>query len=216
MGTVLIVDDEEDLRYSLAKIVAKQGYRATCAATGADALDILRSAIVDLVFLDIGLPDGNGIDLIGAINEIGEQKRLFDHGRRRFRGFATGGKKSPCSVSGRWSSSISTRCLMPSTTTSLRRQGFSESPERRCETACNQSNFDQVTSSWPVPVRRLGRRVPATMAFTPYMSGNTTFFAAWPRVDQNLHYPLTRPCPHRRRNYQAPPDSAERGCRQWT
>ncbi len=29
MGTVLIVDDQEDLRYSLAKIVAKRGCRAT-------------------------------------------------------------------------------------------------------------------------------------------------------------------------------------------
>jgi DNA-binding NtrC family response regulator len=72
MGTVLIVDDQDDLRFSLAKIVEKQGYRATCAANGADALDMLRSAIVDLVFLDIGLPDGSGIDLIGAIKEIGD------------------------------------------------------------------------------------------------------------------------------------------------
>ncbi len=71
MGTVLIVDDQEDLRYSLAKLVTKRGHRATCAASGADALEMLRSAIVDLVFLDIGLPDGNGIDLIGAIKEIG-------------------------------------------------------------------------------------------------------------------------------------------------
>lgn len=72
MGSVLIVDDQADLRFSLAKIVEKQGYRANSAANGADALDILRSAIVDLVFLDIGLPDGNGIDLIGAIKEIGD------------------------------------------------------------------------------------------------------------------------------------------------
>ena len=72
MGAVLIVDDQEDLRFSLAKIVEKQGCRATTAANGTDALDILRSAIFDLVFLDIGLPDGNGIDLIGKIKEIGD------------------------------------------------------------------------------------------------------------------------------------------------
>jgi two-component system, NtrC family, response regulator AtoC len=72
MGAVLIVDDQEDLRFSLAKIVEKQGYRVTTAANGADALDIIRSAIVDLIFLDIGLPDGNGIDLIGKIKEIGD------------------------------------------------------------------------------------------------------------------------------------------------
>ncbi|MDK9708297.1 MAG: sigma-54 dependent transcriptional regulator [Desulforhopalus sp.] len=72
MGAVLIVDDQEDLRFSLAKIVEKQGHRVTTAANGADALDMLRSAIVDLVFLDIGLPDGSGIDLIGTIKEIGD------------------------------------------------------------------------------------------------------------------------------------------------
>ncbi len=70
MATVLIIDDQEDLRFSLAKIVEKQGCRATTAANGADALDMLRSAIVDLVFLDIGLPDISGIQLIGRIKEL--------------------------------------------------------------------------------------------------------------------------------------------------
>lgn len=72
MGAVLIVDDQEDLRFSLAKIVEKQGYRVSTAASGADALDMLRSAIVDLVFLDIGLPDVSGIDLIAIIKEISD------------------------------------------------------------------------------------------------------------------------------------------------
>ncbi|EKD38375.1 MAG: hypothetical protein ACD_75C00757G0003, partial [uncultured bacterium] len=43
MGTVLIVDDQEDLRYSLAKVVEKEGYRVITAAAGRDGLDILRS-----------------------------------------------------------------------------------------------------------------------------------------------------------------------------
>ena len=72
MGAVLIVDDQEDLRFSLAKVVEKQGYRVTTAANGRDALDSLRSTIVDLVFLDIGLPDVSGIDLIGAMKEISD------------------------------------------------------------------------------------------------------------------------------------------------
>ncbi|MBU1564832.1 MAG: sigma-54 dependent transcriptional regulator [Proteobacteria bacterium] len=72
MGSVLIIDDQEDLRFSLAKIVEKQGYRVSTAANGADALDMLRSAIVDLVFLDIGLPDISGINLIGTIKEISD------------------------------------------------------------------------------------------------------------------------------------------------
>ncbi len=69
MGSVLIVDDQEDLRYSLARVVEKEGYQATTAASGGEGLDILRSSVVDLVFLDIGLPDTSGLDLIGAIRE---------------------------------------------------------------------------------------------------------------------------------------------------
>jgi DNA-binding NtrC family response regulator len=72
MGAVLIVDDQEELRFPLAKIVERQGHSATTAATGGDALDILRTSVIDLVFLDIGLPDGNGIDLISSIKEIGD------------------------------------------------------------------------------------------------------------------------------------------------
>lgn len=71
MSAVLIVDDQDDLRFTLSKIVEKEGYRATTAANGMDALDVLRSCVIDLVFLDIGLPDGSGIDLIHSIKEIG-------------------------------------------------------------------------------------------------------------------------------------------------
>lgn len=69
MSSVLIVDDHEDLRYSLAKVVKKQGYRVTTAASGKHAIEILQSTVIDLVFLDIGLPDVNGIQLIPTIQE---------------------------------------------------------------------------------------------------------------------------------------------------
>ncbi len=72
MSAVLIVDDQEDLRFTLSKIVKKQGYSVTTAANGLDTLDILRSSVIDLVFLDIGLPDGSGLNLIHTIKEIGD------------------------------------------------------------------------------------------------------------------------------------------------
>lgn len=70
MGAVLIVDDVEDLRFSLAATVGREGYSAAVAATGREALEVLRSTVVELVFLDIGLPDGSGIDLIPKIQDI--------------------------------------------------------------------------------------------------------------------------------------------------
>lgn len=69
MASVLIVDDAEDLTYSLGNIVRRQGYTALAAATGKEALEVLSANVVDVIFLDIGLPDVNGIDLIGAIQD---------------------------------------------------------------------------------------------------------------------------------------------------
>ena len=70
MGAVLIVDDMEDLRISLAGLVKKEGYSVSTAADGAGALEIATSSIIDLIFLDIGLPDADGIRLIGRLKEI--------------------------------------------------------------------------------------------------------------------------------------------------
>ncbi len=70
MGAVLIVDDVEDLRFSLSNTVRKEGYTVFTASTGSEALEIVRSTIIDVVFLDIGLPDGSGIHLISALQEI--------------------------------------------------------------------------------------------------------------------------------------------------
>ncbi len=69
MGVILIVDDQEDLRFSLVQVVKKLGHTVMTAATGNEALEVLRTSIIDLVFLDIGLPDRNGIDLIPSIRE---------------------------------------------------------------------------------------------------------------------------------------------------
>ena len=70
MGHVLIIEDSDDLRFSLSNIIKKEGFTPCSAASGAQALNILNSRIVDLIFLDIGLPDINGIELISSIRTI--------------------------------------------------------------------------------------------------------------------------------------------------
>ncbi len=70
MGSVLIVDDNDDLRFSLAQVVKNEGFAIQSAATGAEALEILYSSIIDIIFLDINLPDRDGIELIPDIKEI--------------------------------------------------------------------------------------------------------------------------------------------------
>ena len=70
MATVLIIDDQEDMRFSLARVVKKRGYSVMTAADGTQGLESIESTVVDLVFLDIGLPDINGMELIPRIREL--------------------------------------------------------------------------------------------------------------------------------------------------
>ena len=70
MGKILLIDDSDDMIFSLSNTVSKEGFTVFTAGSGAEALEILSSHIIDLIFLDIGLPDINGIDLISRIKEI--------------------------------------------------------------------------------------------------------------------------------------------------
>ena len=70
MANVLIVEDSDDLLFSLSKTVTKEGYSVLSATTAREALEILNHEIIDLVFLDIGLPDMDGITLIGEVKSL--------------------------------------------------------------------------------------------------------------------------------------------------
>ena len=70
MGKVLIIEDSEDLRFVITDLVKNDGYQVFAAETGEAGLRILEGQLIDLVFLDIGLPDANGIELIGPIHDI--------------------------------------------------------------------------------------------------------------------------------------------------
>ncbi|NJD60157.1 MAG: response regulator, partial [Anaerolineae bacterium] len=69
-NSILIIDDEPNLRRSLGLILQRAGYSITTAANAAEALHLLRAGAYDLTFLDIKLPDQNGIALLPQIREI--------------------------------------------------------------------------------------------------------------------------------------------------
>jgi len=62
--SVLIVEDDEDFRASVASLVSRDGYRTREAGTLARAREALAEAAADVVLLDLRLPDGNGLDLL--------------------------------------------------------------------------------------------------------------------------------------------------------
>jgi two-component system KDP operon response regulator KdpE len=67
--TILIVDDEPPIRRFLRTSLAAQGYRVVEADTGEAALRQIAETRPDLIVLDLGLPDRDGIELIREIRQ---------------------------------------------------------------------------------------------------------------------------------------------------
>jgi len=63
---ILVVDDELSMRELLEYMLTKEGYRVTCAATGKEAINLLRKETYDLLLCDIRLGDISGIDVLKA------------------------------------------------------------------------------------------------------------------------------------------------------
>jgi len=69
MGLVLVVDDEEDIRYSLRGILEDEGYDVVEAVSAERALELASEQRPDLVFLDIWLPGMDGLTALDSLRE---------------------------------------------------------------------------------------------------------------------------------------------------
>ena len=67
---ILLIDDEPNLLHSLALILNGVGNKVDTAKNAETAIQLLQNEVFDLIFLDIKLPDMNGMDLLGRIREI--------------------------------------------------------------------------------------------------------------------------------------------------
>jgi two-component system, OmpR family, alkaline phosphatase synthesis response regulator PhoP len=67
MKRILLVEDEESLRDTLALNLEDEGYEVVCAESGMDALRLYRSQRIHLVILDIMLPGMSGLEVCTAI-----------------------------------------------------------------------------------------------------------------------------------------------------
>src|SRR4051812_1578973 len=61
---ILVVDDEPDITAVLSRYLSRQGYKVSTASSGAAMRTVLADAPVDLVLLDLGLPDEDGLSLM--------------------------------------------------------------------------------------------------------------------------------------------------------
>ena len=65
--SILIIDDDPNLRKSLADILAAKGYETVVARTGEEGFLLLEQKAVNLVLIDLGLPDVQGIDVLNRV-----------------------------------------------------------------------------------------------------------------------------------------------------
>ena len=70
MYTILIIDDDDQLRKSFDKLLTEEGYAVQSAASGESGLAMIRKETPDLVILDMRLPGMNGFETFQAIHEV--------------------------------------------------------------------------------------------------------------------------------------------------
>lgn len=65
---ILIVDDEENTRIGLSKLLMQEGFQVDSAASGQEALDYMRQRRVNLVISDINMPDMGGLAFLKELS----------------------------------------------------------------------------------------------------------------------------------------------------
>ena len=71
---ILVIDDEEILTKTFARLLEKQGYEVFVAKRGADALEMAEEERFDLVICDIRMPGIDGVETIRHLREVFERK----------------------------------------------------------------------------------------------------------------------------------------------
>jgi len=74
---ILIVDDETGILTTLSQILGDEGYRTAVTTSGEEALHLFREQRPDVVFLDIWLPDWDGLETLQALRDVDPQAMVI-------------------------------------------------------------------------------------------------------------------------------------------
>lgn len=68
---LLVVDDDPSVRALLTEVGGREGFDVTACASGSEGIDVMRRRHVDLMFLDLHMPEVNGLDVLRATQGLG-------------------------------------------------------------------------------------------------------------------------------------------------
>ena len=77
MAKVLIIDDDKGMSYTLSSLVEHMGHDVVCTHKLDDGLKTATSGVFDVVFLDVQMPDGNGLDALPVIRESSSKPEVI-------------------------------------------------------------------------------------------------------------------------------------------
>ena len=72
-GSILVIDDESEIREGLELLLKTEGYQVASAETALSGLTRLEERPFDLMLLDVSLPDRNGIELLKDRSRLGRR-----------------------------------------------------------------------------------------------------------------------------------------------
>jgi DNA-binding NtrC family response regulator len=76
-ATVLVVDDEPDIRESLELVLGDAGYRVECAQNGTEGIEKMENRAYDLVLLDLMMPDRSGMEVLEQVRAHDRETPIF-------------------------------------------------------------------------------------------------------------------------------------------
>ena len=76
-GKILVIEDEPAIADTITYALGTEGFESRWCPTGGEGMTALAEGGIDLVILDIGLPDGNGFDLCREIRKSSDVPVIF-------------------------------------------------------------------------------------------------------------------------------------------
>lgn len=82
LETLLLVEDDKDVRHTIARVLEHANFRILEASSGTECMEQLETGEVDIAVVDLGLPDIDGLDLVRTIRAWGSVGVLILSGRQ--------------------------------------------------------------------------------------------------------------------------------------